>query len=126
MIVSALGLVWAALGGTRPHPDFETPRPGMRWLMISAAWTAALVGTIVAVIPWASERATPSWVIPLLILLAVSGLVGGLAQETRYQRDALALPPDAGLRRLAMVLGVLMASLGAVLQVWFALFWVPE
>lgn len=126
MIVSALGLVWAALSGVHPQPEVESPRPAIRWLIVSAAWTAALVGTIVAVIPWASERAIPSWVIPFLILLAVSGLVGGLAQETRHQRDALALPSDAGLRRLALILGVLMASLGAVLQVWFVLFWIPD
>jgi len=126
MIVSALGLVWAASGGVRPRRSGERFRPGVRWLMVAAGWSAALAGTIVAVLPLASARALPGGLIPLLILLAVSGLLAGAALEVWHERDTLALPADALPRRLALVLGVLLAACGVLLEVWFVLFRLPR
>lgn len=122
MIMSALGLVWAASGGVRPAPAGEGVPSGIRWLIVAAGTSAALAGTVVALVPLASAHRLPDGMVPLLILFAASGLVAGLALEVRHARDRLALPLTDALRRVALVLGVLFAVLGAVLETWFVLF----
>ena len=120
MMVSSLGLVWAARGGIRPGGEKPS---GIRWLMIAAAWGAVLAGSVIALLPLAEAERLPGGVIPFLILLAVSGLIAGLAQEVRHCRDRLALPMDDVLRRAALVFGVLSAMAAAVMETWFIVFY---